>query len=468
MASPRPALVVACGLFLALSAVGAAPPDDLRPVPLRLTSPSFTVVPPGPVSERVRVELRLAVPNTSAASQTAEVAWYWDATREDCLISRQTVALAPRERGLVRAWAACSGRAGAHVLLARVRQGGRTVERSWRLTVLPADAPPRFGAVWFDPGGLTAYAHDGEMKADDVRRIVRAMHGLGIETFVVTYVEYFGRFYYPSRLTFYDRDVKAETGGMWYGFDVVEAVLSAADECGMHVFLGLGRGGDTPLLWEFDAADWPARNAQAVGTSRRVALDLWRRYRHHGSLYGWYLTHEMADLARASAYYNPVAEFCHALSPDKPVMVAPAGSPVITPDLLRASAVDIFAYGDAVGPGYVPGKYTYQPENRLAVLDTSYRQYCSWHEGTDKHLWTDLELWEMDGTVGYSGAYPAAWDRVRRQLAAEAPHVEFVTAYECSGFLQDPAAPTKLVDPRASQLFRDYQTYLRGSARDGR
>lgn len=428
-----------------------------------ITKPSFTIVPPGPVGDRACLELRVAVPNLSDASRAAEVAFYWDAADARHLICTKSVSIPPHRRALVTAEASCAGRAGAQTVIARVLQAGRTTELRWPITVLRTGmaAAPQFGGVWLDPGGLSAYEHDGLMTAADVRRMVDAMHRLQITTIIITYVEYFGRFYYPSDLRFYDRDIKGEAAGMLYDFDLVEAVLGAADERGMHVFLGLGRGGDTPLLWEFDAPDWEVRKDAAVGVSTRVAADLWRRYRHHGSLYGWYLTHEMADLARAAAYYDPVAEFCHSLSPDKPVLVAPAGTPVITPGLLRASKVDIFAYGDAVGPGYVPGKYTYQPETRLKVLDEIYPQYRGWHEGTGKHIWTDLELWEMDGTKGYTGAYPAAWERVQRQLAAETPQVEFVTAYEFSGFMQDPAAPVKLKDPRAARLYRDYEQYLR-------
>jgi hypothetical protein len=450
-------------LLAACSRVPAQQQSARSAGPLRVATPSFTVVPPGPVSDKASVELRVAVPNLSVGSRTAEVSFFWDVADRAHLIAAQTASVAPHERALVHHWANCARRTGSHTLIARVTHGGRATELRWPLTIAPSDttALPRFGAVWFDPGGLTAYAHEGAMTEAEVRGMVDAMHSLAISAAIITYVEYFGRFYYPSAIRFYDRDTKAEASGMMYDFDVVEAVLAAADRHGMHVFLGLGRGGDTPLLWDFEAPDWAARNEAAVHVSQRVASELWRRYRHHGSLYGWYLTHEMADLAKAAAYYDPVAEFCHALSPDKPVMVAPAGTPVITPALLRASQVDVFAYGDAVGAGYVPGKYTYQPENRLRMLDGIYRQYRAWHEGTGKHLWTDLELWEMDGSQGYAGACPAAWERVRRQLAAEAPYVEFITAYEISGFMQAPGAGARLKDVRAERLYSDYGAYLR-------
>jgi hypothetical protein len=174
-------------------------------------------------------------------------------------------------------------------------------------------------------------------------------------------------------------------------------------------------------------------------------------------------THEMADLARSSAYYDPVADHCHALAPEKPVIVAPAGTPVFDSTVLRNSHVDIFAYQDAVGAGYMPYKYTYQPENRIKTLHTLYQRYGGLHTGTRKHFWSDTELWEMDGSKGYGGAYPPPSSRVQRQIEIESQYVEWVTGYECTGFLDPPGRKKPLKDERAARLFRAYAAYVRGT-----
>ena len=63
------------------------------------------------------------------------------------------------------------------------------------------------------------------------------------------------------------------------------------------------------------------------------------------------------------------------------------------------------------------------------MLDEVYADYQRRHQGTRKHLWADLELWEMAGP-DYGHAYPAPWSRVARQLAAECRygHVPMHTA----------------------------------------
>jgi hypothetical protein len=192
---------------------------------------------------------------------------------------------------------------------------------------------------------------------------------------------------------------------------------------------------------------------------------LWERYGHHRSLYGWYLTHEMNDLGRASAYYDPVAAYCRSLSPDMPVMCAPAGTPIIDKEALRRSKVDIFAYQDSAGAGYVPYRYTYDPENRIRMLDQVFGSYRKLHEGTEKHLWADLEIWEMDGSAGYAKAYPPPFSRVKRQIETEAKYVEMLTAYEVLGFLEPPRSGWRLKDRRAAALYRDYAAYLERRSR---
>lgn len=96
------------------------------------------------------------------------------------------------------------------------------------------------------------------------------------------------------------------------------------------------------------------------------------------------------------------------------------------------------------------------------MLDEVYADYQRRHAGTRKHLWTDLEIWEMAGPE-YADPYPAPWSRVARQLAMECRYVAMITAYEWSGFMQAPDGQRPLLDPRARELFGAYQAYLRST-----
>jgi hypothetical protein len=169
----------------------------------------------------------------------------------------------------------------------------------------------------------------------------------------------------------------------------------------------------------------------------------------------------MNDLAQASAYYDPLADFCHAFAPDKPVLVAPAGTPILSPEVLRRSHVDIFAYQDAVGPGYQDYRYTLDPEVRLADLDAVYGHYRDVHEGTRKHLWTDLEIWRANPATGYVPFLPAPMEQVQRQLAIESRYVEMITGYEFFSMMGSPDSTLRLGGAEAVRLYREYEDYYR-------
>jgi len=190
----------------------------------------------------------------------------------------------------------------------------------------------------------------------------------------------------------------------------------------------------------------------------KLATELWTKYSHESSFYGWYLTHEANDLAAASrAYYNPITDFLRTFEADKPVLISPAGTPVVSSEILAASKVDIFAYQDAVGSGYVPYKNTFDPEQRVRTLDNVYASYQKAHQKSGKHLWANLEIWQMKGPeLGHS--FPPTFERVQRQLDIEKKYVDVVTSYELTGFMHPEAIRTDPGSP-AAELFQAYQKY---------
>jgi hypothetical protein len=429
-------------------------------------TPRFTVVPPGPVTDRVEVELRLAVPNDAPQARTFKVRFYYDKVDPRHLIAAQTVTAPPNGFAFASAWRGTAHLAGKRLLLYQVESDAGVDEGKWSLEVVESGttALPVLQGVWIEPFAALRASEgaDAATIERNIRASVDAMKRLGMNVLVIAYVEYHGTFFYPSHIEFFDRDAKRLSRGKDCPFDVVGTILSQADKNGMHVFLGIGRGGDTHLLWEFEKEGWHERNAEAIALGKRVAKELWERYGHRPSFYGWYFTHEMNDLAKASAYYNPLADYCHSLSPDKPVLVAPAGTPIIDRKSLSESRVDIFAYQDAVGAGYVPYRYTFNPEKRMAVLDDIFARYKDWHAGTRKHLWSDLEIWEMDGSQGYGGAYPAPFSRVKKQIEIESRFVEMLTGYAYFGFMQPPVRNgPRAVPRRAVRLFEEYVAYLK-------
>lgn len=426
---------------------------------------SFVVVPPGPVATNARLELRLALENPADAAVTAHATFYLDTIAPATAMGETTVAVPARGNALARVWSRAAPAPGKHEIRYKVRVGDAESEGRWPIAIVdaPTRALPLLQGMWIEPFAIQQCAVDSQ--PETVRRVIEdsvaAMDRLGVRILIVAYVEYLGQFFYPTDIAFFDADVQRTSRGADCRFDTIGAILDEARARGMYVMLGLGRSGDTHLLWEFDKPGWDARNASAVAAAQRVARDLHARYGAHPAFYGWYLTHEMNDLAKAGAYYDPVARYCHELAPQKPVLAAPAGTPIATPRQIAASAVDIFAYQDAVGAGYVPYEYTYRPEKRIVELDELYKTYSAWHADVGKHFWADLEVWEMDGSQGYAGAYAAPFGRVKQQIDIESRHAEVLTGYAYHGYLQAPESAAEKPNARAQTLDTGYRAYLR-------
>ena len=319
---------------------------------------------------------------------------------------------------------------------------------------LAAEPEVAVKATFLDPGALIHGIYPGRrpVTEQDVRNELDALHELGIDSIVVTYVEYI----HNTWGAFYDSSIDELTAHPnQLPFDLVEVVMSQAEKNKQQVLLGIGRGND-PFL-TYTGCDDPERLKPALSLATRVIRELHEKYAtRHESFGGWYLTHECRDIAYASRYYNPLAELCHELTPGKPVMIAPDGAPAADTEAIAACQADIFAYQDAVGAGFVPPpdeKYSYDPEVRLKGLAQRFQQYATWHaEHPKKQIWATVELWQMDGPE-YTAAYPAAWSRVRRQLDAVRPHVQGIIFYECGGFLESPESDVESGGPAATRLF---------------
>jgi hypothetical protein len=412
---------------------------------------AFLSLPPVRTTEHGPVELRLAVSHDEPVEQAYQVTFLLDGEE----LGAESIVVAPGAATLATHWHEPAGPPGDHTLGYVLRQGPlRIAAGDLPFTILPSDQPgPRFfQAGWIDPGALVPglYPALGVPGATDLRAKLAAMDAVGMDMVVVTYVEgaLFGWGpFYPSAIP--------ELGAPALPFDVVGTILDEADARGMHVFLGLGRG---PAPLTFFPPDLPAI-ADAVTLGTQVADELVALYGHHESLYGWYLTHEMNFLEGASLYYDAMGLALDAHGSERPLLVSPSGTPLVTPTQIAQSEVDVFAYQDAVGAGYVPYVYTFDPWQRIAALDDVFGAYAALHAGTQKHLWANTECWEMAGPL-YAEAYPASWPRLRSQLQIERQHAPVLSTYEFAGFMESEHSPLQLGGPGAVALYTDYRAWL--------
>lgn len=455
-------LVVAIAATDQVSVVTQAAPNGSPPLKkFKPFDASCTLIPPVPITRHADFEVRVAVHNRTATSATFEIEFTIETADGAARpLHTTSVDVAPLGQAMVAEAFPAESYVGNNRIRYRVQGPSGFVEQGQRnLEVVDCEtrAVPLLQIGWIDPGAIVGYSRRRELTEQDLRAAIDALNSIGIKALIITYPESIysnAGVYYPSR-------IYAKYGSR-VPFDVVGTILNQASKNGQKVFVGLGRGADLNLTWT--GFDDDARKFAALSHSMATASELWSLYSEEPSFYGWYLSHEANDIHRASeAYYNPIAKFVRTLAADKPVMISPSGTPILSRAALESSEVDIFAYQDAVGAGYIPYEYTYKPERRIEMLDQVYKDYENAHRGTKKHLWANLEIWQMDGPE-YSNSYAPKFDRVKRQLDIAKTHVDVITTYETMGFLGNPESDAELGGQPAIELFQKYQAYFQATA----
>jgi hypothetical protein len=234
--------------------------------------------------------------------------------------------------------------------------------------------------------------------------------------------------------------------------DPLEAVLSAADKYKVKFFVGAGFYGD----WTSDKVI-----TDPVASKKRLQSleELANIYGHHPSFYGWY----WPDEAEINPYYTPefityvntLSKMARQLKPKAPIMIAPYGTRIVTPDdkyvrQLDALDVDIVAYQDEVGV----------QKSKVTETSSFYEGLRKAHDRAQKaKLWADVEIFEFEGEVYKSALVPASFSRVQRQLEAVSPWVDKILVYQYQGMMNKPGSTAFAGSAASTRLYTDYQNW---------
>jgi hypothetical protein len=234
--------------------------------------------------------------------------------------------------------------------------------------------------------------------------------------------------------------------------DPLEAVLSAADKYKVKFFIGAGFYGD----WTSDKVI-----TEPVAAKKRLQSleDLANIYGHHPSFHGWY----WPDEAEINPYYtedfltyvNSLSKLARQLKPQAPIMIAPYGTRIVTPDdryvrQLDALDVDIVAYQDEVGVR----------KSKVSETSAFYEGLRKAHDRAQKaKLWADVEIFKFEGEVYKSALVPASFDRVQRQLEAVSPWVDKILVYQYQGMMNKPGSTAFAGSAASTKLYTDYQNW---------
>ncbi len=425
----------------------------------------LTLIPPATVTTQSDLDIRLGIVNNGQHDTRYNISIYFDKVKPEKLLLKGNYTLAPDSSACARHILPTGPLAGQHRIIAVVTddKGNKTtqtkdvgiIESQMRSTRL-------IDGAW---AGIYHWSEiEGKNWNPDIRRLtesqwremVRSMHKIGMDIIVIQETfrnevycrdslqlnDYNGKAFYPSELYSGRMDIES--------VDPIEAILSEADRYGMNIMMGVGM-----FAW-FDFSE------QSLVWHKSVAKELWDRYGHHDSFYGFYVSEESGggldnwedtpekrfkrkrDIVD---FFRDFKSHCHTLAPGKPVMLAtnsmevPNGTDTY-PELLKN--LDILC----------PFGFARMPQN-----DISGRQAASLLQRlcneNGSHLWFDLEVFRFnhDGSLS-----PKPVEEIIRELNMF-DNFEKVLCYQFPGVFNDPEMSVRVGEESTVDLYNGYRTY---------
>ena len=428
------------------------------------------LIPPSPISDKVDIDIRGAIENNSGSPQHYTASIYLDHETAPTRIDMEQITVPAHASGGISARHSAARLVGKHRVLLVVAGPAGTNRCERPLEVLHLETPSTrtidgawIGLIhWSDEEARYWNADIRKLSEHDWQQQIQGMHSLRMETVIVQQVfqnqEYYGRHTieisgykgkanYPSQL-YPDRSPIAAN-------DALEAILSQADALDMHVLLGVGM-----YAW-FDYS------AASLEWHKRVATELWRRYGHHPSFYGWYVSEEVygnlipdegeqakgryrAEIIRFFAEFQA---YCRSLAPEKPVMLAPNAHGLLKS---RDAWPQVLAHVDIL----CPFGFARMPEGDVTGEQAAaiYARLC---RQTHTHLWMDLEAFTFEGKA----LIPRPIGGLVQDLR-QFPEFEKILCYQYSGIFNSPNSQIKPGGPRTISLYEDYLKYLKSIGRN--
>lgn len=237
----------------------------------------------------------------------------------------------------------------------------------------------------------------------------------------------------------------------------MEVLFDECDQLGLRIFVSCGFYGD----WTQARANMVS---QAVRQRAFAAMEqLHRLYGAHPSFYGWYLPDEIGIDGNFPGFFidyvNAYRAQARAISPSKPLLIAPYGVAKVVADAayidqLKQLDCDFVAYQDGVGIHNAGAEESAQYYKSLRMA----------HDAAGRsRLWADVELFQFEGAPYRSALRPAQIGRVVQQLEAVAPYVDKILVYQYQGMMNPPNSQAFCGAPESAALYRAYRQLIHPS-----
>jgi hypothetical protein len=443
---------------------------------------SLTLVPPSPVTNQVKLDIRGALWNNTHENADYDITFYIDKIEKGSIIFEENKVIGPGKNAGIQFWLNTEKYAGLRKIIMTVKSSLGTSTAEEPITIINSGirSTKRIDGGWFEFyhwsedegrfwnkdiikltnnqwGELIKGMHEIDMNIVVIQELFRNQKYVGQHTMEKT--GYTGFPYYKSDLfpvrpgqSLLDNvqnGKSSENYPTWKNIAAdaaLESVLTEADRDGMKVFLGVGM-----YAW-FDFT--PA----SLEWSKKVARELWDKYGSHKSFYGWYISEEIAgnlgedDQRRKELvhFFEEFTPFVRSFAPDKPVMLATNCHDIRSSGGYYTSLLKNLDILCPFGFHRMPAN-DYTGSEAAAVL----QNYC---DKAGAHLWMDLEVFLF---AEKNALYPRPVDQVVNDLLMFS-NFEKICCYSYTGLMNAGWQTAKPGGERTVKLFDDYKKYVKG------
>lgn len=426
----------------------------------------LTLIPPGTITDEVDLDIRAGIVNKGGNTETYSISLYLNEEKKDNLIYYSTVSLKPGQSHSVKHILETDNLSGQNEIFMKVNVGNMAERMSRKFEIIDSDIRSTrlidgaWAGIyhWSEQEGKHWNKDIGKLTEEQWREVVRSMHSVGMDVIVIqevfrnndyvgahstTVENYKGKAFYPSELYPWRMPITAE--------DPIEAILSEADLHGMSVMMGVGM-----FAW-FDFTD------ESLKWHKMVADELWGRYGHHDSFYGFYVSEEcagnlfnseqtsemkMVRKKEIADFFREFKKHIRDFAPEKPVMLATNSMGVRDgadgyPALLEN--LDILC----------PFGFARMPEGDLTGKEAAdlLQNFC---DEAGAHLWFDLEAFLFNPDMSL---YPRPIDEIVHDLNL-LDNFEKVLCYQFPGVFSNPDMSVRVGEERTEELYNAYKAYM--------
>jgi len=431
------------------------------------TEVGLSLIPPATISNKVDLDIRAGILNQSETIKKYEVCIYINKKTSKNLLYKTVINIPAGSSKELKTIMNTADKVGKNTVIMQVKEGTKQYEVTKNIDILNCKtrSPRLIDGAW---AGIYHWSEEeGKLWNPDIKKltdeqwkdVISSMHKVGMDIVVIQEVfrhqadnkdysltvdNYPGKAFYDSKLYPGRMPITAN--------DPLEAILSEADKHGMNVFMGVG------LFAWFDFSP------QSLEWHKNVAKELWNKYGHHPSFYGFYVSEESgggldrwaADVEEGKRRKNEIVTFfkefksyCKSFAPSKPIMLAtnsldvPKGADTYPQLLENLDILITFAFAR-------------MPESDLTGEQAA-KMLQGFCDEAGSHLWFDLEAFLFNKDMSL---YPRPMNQIEGDLRLF-DNFEKVLCYQYPGMFNDPELPFCIGEKSSIQLFIDYLNYMR-------